>query len=90
MLFKDAPDLMDEFKDFLPEAAPPAQPAGVVGILPQPMAGPGVSGSFPPPEPSSAEKGAKQPSRRRKREKEPVVPQKPSGGRVGHSILMFR
>ncbi|KAI9057085.1 hypothetical protein FKP32DRAFT_1584352 [Trametes sanguinea] len=84
MLFKDAPDLMDEFKDFLPEAsAPPGPPAGLVGILPQPTAGPGVSGSFGPPEPAQAEKAAKTQSRRRKRpEKEPAAPAKPASGRA--------
>ena len=45
MLFKDAPDLMDEFKDFLPEAVPPQHPAGLVGILPQPTTGPGMPGT---------------------------------------------
>ena len=55
MLFKDAPDLMAEFKDFLPEAAPPAHPAGLVGILPQPTTGPGMPGSFAPPEPPAPE-----------------------------------
>ncbi|KAJ2986167.1 hypothetical protein NUW54_g9879 [Trametes sanguinea] len=84
MLFKDAPDLMDEFKDFLPEAsAPPGPPAGLVGILPQPTAGPGVPGSFGPPEPAQAEKAVKTQSRRRKRpEKEPAAPAKPASGRA--------
>ncbi|KAI8981231.1 hypothetical protein BD414DRAFT_492058 [Trametes punicea] len=84
MLFKDAPDLMDEFKDFLPEAAaPPAHPAGLVGILPQPTAGPGMPGSFVQPEPLQADKAAKTQSRRRKRpEKEPAAPQKAAGGRA--------
>ena len=84
MLFKDAPDLMDEFKDFLPEAAaPPTHPAGLVGILPQPTAGPGMPGSFGQPDSAQAEKTTKQPTRRRKRpEKEPAAPQKTAGGRV--------
>ena len=83
MLFKGAPDLMDEFKDFLPDAIPPAQPTGMIGILPQPVTGPGVPGSLPPTESSSADKGAKASNRRRKRpEKEPVAPQKQVGGRV--------
>ncbi|KAH9858239.1 hypothetical protein C2E23DRAFT_718829 [Lenzites betulinus] len=84
ILFKDAPDLMDEFKDFLPEAAGPSthsQP--FIGILPQPTAGPGMSGSGGQPEPSAPEKGAKTQSKRRKRaEKEPAAPQKASGGRA--------
>ena len=83
MLFKDAPDLMDEFKDFLPEVVPPSHHAGLVGILPQPTTGPGMPGSFPLPEPSSTEKGTKQQPKRRKRpDKEPVVPPKAGGGRV--------
>lgn len=43
-LFKDAPDLLAEFKDFLPEITGQAAPSGVVGILPQPAGGPGVAG----------------------------------------------
>ncbi|KAI0375440.1 hypothetical protein BV20DRAFT_960592 [Pilatotrama ljubarskyi] len=84
MLFKDAPDLMAEFKDFLPEAsAPPTHPAGLVGILPQPTAGPGVPGTFGQPELAQADKSAKQPNRRRKRpEKEPAATQKTAGGRA--------
>ncbi|KAI0324037.1 hypothetical protein GY45DRAFT_1314444 [Cubamyces sp. BRFM 1775] len=84
MLFKDAPDLMDEFKDFLPEAAaPPTHPAGLVGILPQPTAGPGMPGSFGQPDSTQAEKTTKQPTRRRKRaEKEPAAPQKTASGRA--------
>ncbi|KAH9944008.1 uncharacterized protein BXZ73DRAFT_86987 [Epithele typhae] len=87
MLFKDAPDLMDEFKDFLPEAVPPSHPAGLVGILPQPMAGPGVPGPFAHPEPSASDKGSKPQSRRRKRpEKEPVPPPKAAGGRAAKRV----
>jgi len=43
-LFKDAPDLLSEFKDFLPEIAGPAAPTGVVGMVPQPPGGPGIAG----------------------------------------------
>ncbi|KAI0718857.1 hypothetical protein C8T65DRAFT_637162 [Cerioporus squamosus] len=83
MLFKDAPDLMDEFKDFLPEAVPPMHPAGLVGILPQPTTGPGMPGSFAPPEPPAAEKSTKPQNKRRKRpEKEPAAPPKAAGGRA--------
>ncbi|CDO73182.1 hypothetical protein BN946_scf185007.g237 [Trametes cinnabarina] len=84
MLFKDAPDLMDEFKDFLPEAAaPPTHPAGLVGILPQPTAGPGVPGSFGQPDAAQTEKATKTQSRRRKRpEKEAAPPAKSAGGRA--------
>ncbi len=77
---------MAEFKDFLPEAAPPlnANPPGMVGILPQPPAGAGMpSGSFAQVEPPAAEKSAKTQNRRRKRpEKEPVAPPKAASGRV--------
>ncbi|KAI0778618.1 hypothetical protein BD413DRAFT_510540 [Trametes elegans] len=84
VLFKDAPDLMDEFKDFLPEAAGPStHPAGLVGILPQPTTGPGMPGSFGQPEPSPAEKPTKPQNRRRKRaDKEPAAPQKGASGRA--------
>ncbi|EIW64077.1 uncharacterized protein TRAVEDRAFT_32917 [Trametes versicolor FP-101664 SS1] len=85
MLFKDAPDLMDEFKDFLPEATgPAAHLQGVVGILPQPTAGPRIPGSFTTHEaPQPTEKSTKTQSRRRKRpEKEPAAPPKGPGGRA--------
>ncbi|KAI0673570.1 hypothetical protein C8Q78DRAFT_1067868 [Trametes maxima] len=94
MLFKDAPDLMDEFKDFLPEAAgPSSQPVGLVGILPQPTTGPGMPGTFSQPEPAPAEKSTKPTNRRRKRaEKEPVAPQKAAGGRAcgSHTVSRHR
>ncbi|KAH7886015.1 hypothetical protein F5I97DRAFT_1877064 [Phlebopus sp. FC_14] len=46
-LFKDAPDLLAEFKDFLPEASMAfSAPTGVTGILPQSSAGPGISASW--------------------------------------------
>ncbi|TFK41885.1 histone deacetylase complex, SIN3 component [Crucibulum laeve] len=41
MLFRDAPDLLAEFKAFLPEAVAGAAAAGGIAILPQPL-GPGV------------------------------------------------
>ncbi|EGO30319.1 hypothetical protein SERLADRAFT_444328 [Serpula lacrymans var. lacrymans S7.9] len=62
MLFKDAPDLLSEFKDFLPEVAnASAGPSGVVGILPHPTAGPGVPSPWNQPDMSTAasEKGLK-------------------------------
>ena len=43
-LFKDAPDLLSEFKDFLPEIDRNAVPSGVVGILPQPSGASGAAG----------------------------------------------
>ena len=96
-LFKDAPDLLAEFKDFLPDAA--STGAGQLAILPQP---PGVAGpsSVPWSQPetsnsSPAEKSAKkaaQPLKRKKRipEKEstPVPPVKAAPSRVRH-FLMF-
>ncbi|KAG8219608.1 hypothetical protein J3R82DRAFT_562 [Butyriboletus roseoflavus] len=43
LLFKEAQDLLAEFKDFLPEASIAfAGPGGVASILPQPTVGPGV------------------------------------------------
>ncbi|KAI0066497.1 hypothetical protein BV25DRAFT_1868189 [Artomyces pyxidatus] len=74
VLFKDADDLLGEFKDFLPEIiGASAPPGGLVGILPHPH---GPSGSMwnqdsSVPKPSAAS------SRRRKREaKESVAPSK--------------
>ncbi|EMD41871.1 hypothetical protein CERSUDRAFT_42152 [Gelatoporia subvermispora B] len=84
MLFKDAPDLMAEFKDFLPEAMPPAaQQAGLASILPQ-NAGTTSAWTAVEGTPTTVEK-AKPSSRRRKRgpEKEPAASaQKASSGRV--------
>ncbi|KAH9835880.1 uncharacterized protein C8Q71DRAFT_797373 [Rhodofomes roseus] len=85
MLFKDAPDLMQEFRDFLPEAfGPSAQAAGLVGILPQPPNPSSPWGQADGPPSTSADKGTKAPSRRRKRvaEKDPPGAQKAAGGRV--------
>ena len=85
MLFKDAPDLMQEFRDFLPEAfGPSAQQVGLVGILPQPTNPPSPWGQADGPPSTSNEKSTKAPSRRRKRvgDKEPTGAQKAAGGRV--------
>jgi histone deacetylase complex regulatory component SIN3 len=95
-LFKDAPDLLREFKDFLPENEGIAGPSGVVGILPQPSGasgalGPswgqsdnGISGGIDP-----ADKGIKKPISSLKRKKKvvdkdvtPVPPVKSSANRV--------
>ncbi|KAF8560140.1 hypothetical protein OG21DRAFT_1401704 [Imleria badia] len=47
LLFKDALDLLAEFKDFLPEASMAfATPGGVPNILPQPTLGPGIPGQW--------------------------------------------
>ncbi|KZT08526.1 uncharacterized protein LAESUDRAFT_648466 [Laetiporus sulphureus 93-53] len=83
MLFKNAPDLMEEFRDFLPEAlAPATQSVGLVGILPHPTGGPGAW-SQGEASTSTGEKG-RTPTRRRKRAPEKEVPgaQKTVGGRV--------
>lgn len=91
MLFKDAPDLLAEFKDFLPEAVPPGM--GGVAILPQPPnASWGPGESSPPSMP--AKKPAATNKRNRKRpEKEatPVPPPKPvaTASRVCLRLLKF-
>ncbi|KZT74953.1 hypothetical protein DAEQUDRAFT_720143 [Daedalea quercina L-15889] len=85
MLFKDAPDLMQEFRDFLPEAfGPSAQQAGLIGILPQLPNPSSPWGQADGPPSTSADKVAKAPTRRRKRvaEKEPAGIQKAAGGRA--------
>lgn len=99
MLFKNAPDLMEEFKDFLPEAmGPGAQHGGLIGIMPHP-AGPGGASATgwdlaaAPSANAEGDKTAKAPaSRRRKRvtDKEPPPPpqQKAGTGRVNMHILL--
>ncbi|KAF9469764.1 histone deacetylase complex, SIN3 component [Collybia nuda] len=79
LLFKDAPDLLAEFKDFLPEAVGAGSGQSGVVILPQPL-GPAQQWAQPePPNSSPAEKPMPQkkappPSRRKKRvaEKDPT------------------
>jgi paired amphipathic helix protein Sin3a len=94
-LFKDAPDLLVEFKDFLPDAASTGAGHSGLPILPQPPMGPGPS-SVPwsqpeAPNSSSVEKSPKkaaQPLKRKKRvaEKEstPIPPAKAAPSRVSH------
>jgi paired amphipathic helix protein Sin3a len=68
MLFKDAPDLIVEFKNFLPDAVPPGQEAMIpMGSWPQPQQPQPL-----PPSPQPAKKAA--PVKRKKRvlEKEPT------------------
>lgn len=91
-LFKDAPELMDEFKAFLPEALGPSSQfgAGMVGIMPHPGAASTPPVAWDHPEITSAPvEKAKAPSRRRKRvsDKEQLAPStqtqtKASGSRV--------
>ncbi|PPQ77023.1 hypothetical protein CVT25_014839 [Psilocybe cyanescens] len=89
MLFKDAPDLLAEFKDFLPEAVPGAMGANGVPIMPQSSSaswGPGESS--PPHVP--VKKPTQAPKRNRKRvpEKEvtPVPPSKPAPSRQAKKV----
>ncbi|KAG6876148.1 hypothetical protein C0992_000678 [Termitomyces sp. T32_za158] len=89
LLFKDAPDLLAEFKDFLPEAVA-GQNQGPA-ILPQPVASGSVSTWVAPENNQSSSPGEKTikkaavPSKRKKRgaEKEPtpVPPTKPAPNR---------
>lgn len=85
MLFKNAPDLMEEFRDFLPDAmGHRALHAGLIGIMPHPSAG--------PPPPGNWDQGTETPptnvekpkaSRRRKRQDKDIpVVQKVTTGRV--------
>ncbi|KAJ3524043.1 hypothetical protein NM688_g8631 [Phlebia brevispora] len=85
-LFKDAPDLMEEFKDFLPEAVPSVQPTpGLPGIMPHPQAAEAPQPGWEHPESPAPvpDKVTKAPSRRRKRaaDKELAAP-KAGGGRA--------
>ena len=86
-MFKDAPDLLAEFKKFLPNAIP-ASP-GPNGMAPLPQTGLGYAGPPYPPDDSPPNHAAKKPppsKRNRKRvpEKEatPVPPPKPVPSRV--------
>ena len=84
-LFRDAPELMEEFKTFLPEAlghnAP--GPSGLVEIMPLPAA-PSPSAAWDVPDAPPVEKATKAPARRRKRaaDKEANAPAKAAGSRV--------
>lgn len=86
MLFKNAPDLMEEFRDFLPEAMGHGSlHAGLIGIMPHPTAGPPPSstwdqGTETPP--ANAEKPKAPRRRKRGPEKETPVVQKVATGRV--------
>lgn len=71
-LFKDAPDLLAEFKDFLPEITGQPTPGGAVGILPQPAGGPGVAGPSTWGVDSDRDKASKKPIAQLKRRRKPV------------------
>ncbi|KAF7793452.1 hypothetical protein EIP86_004564 [Pleurotus ostreatoroseus] len=84
-LFKDAPDLMEEFRVFMPEMMggyPIGSAQGLQGIMPLPTEPAQANWERPESPPPVAEK-PKAPSRRRKRaaDKEPAAP-KASGGRA--------
>lgn len=89
-LFKDAPDLLAEFKDFLPEITGQPAPSGVVGILPQPAGGPGVAGPSTWGADSDRDKASKKPIAPLKRRRKPVEkdttpappPPKPAANKV--------
>jgi paired amphipathic helix protein Sin3a len=78
ILFKDAPDLLEEFKDFLPEVlSNQLPPSGLAGVLSQ------QNGSWNPPmDTQQAEKPAKSVSRRKKRVADKEVPPKAAPSRV--------
>ena len=79
MLFKDAPDLLHEFKDFLPEAVPSSQTGNHVGIFPTPAGSSAAWGSGDAPAP---EKAKTQRRRKRPADKEAPSTAKAAGGRV--------
>ena len=78
LLFKDAPDLLEEFKDFLPEAlSTQFPPAALVGVISQ-QSGPwNLPSDAQPPE-----KPTKSVNRRKKRAAEKEVPTKAAPARV--------
>lgn len=81
-MFKDAPDLLSEFKDFLPDAVPASIGPGGVPLIPQPTGGPWESS--PPNVPAKKSTQASKRSRKRVPEKDPtpVLPSKPVPSRV--------
>ncbi|GJE87693.1 hypothetical protein PsYK624_037760 [Phanerochaete sordida] len=80
-LFRDAPDLIEEFKDFLPEAlGHSVQPqSGLIGIMPHPAA-PTPPSTWDVPDAPIQEKTSKAPSRRRKRAADKDATQAKAGG----------
>ena len=82
MLFVDAPDLLAEFKDFLPDAVPPGVGGPIPPINAQPVAGPSSWPQGESPPSSQAKKvqaGSKRTRKPPRPEKEstPVPPQRP-------------
>ena len=78
ILFKDAPDLLEEFKDFLPEAlSNQLPPSGLVGVISQ------QNGLWNPPmDTQQVEKPIKTFGRRKKRVADKEVPPKAAPSRV--------
>jgi paired amphipathic helix protein Sin3a len=89
ILFKDAPDLLEEFKDFLPEVlSNQLPPSNLVGAISQ------QNGSWnPPPDTQQVEKPAKSVNRRKKRVADKEVPPKAAPSRVRcemyHDLRLF-
>ncbi|KAF8971663.1 hypothetical protein BDZ97DRAFT_1135733 [Flammula alnicola] len=79
MLFKDAPDLLAEFKDFLPEAIPADVGLGDIAIVQQLGPGPYAQEESSPPSLPAKKPPPSKRSRKRAPEKEPtpVPPPKP-------------
>ncbi|EIN13854.1 hypothetical protein PUNSTDRAFT_110022 [Punctularia strigosozonata HHB-11173 SS5] len=100
MLFKDAPDLLEEFKNFLPTENGASGAGGLVGILPHPpggsIVGPasGWTGDAPVQANEKASTSARAPAKRRKRaaEKEPtpVPPARQANNRSKKAKLAHR
>ena len=82
VLFKDAPDLLEEFKDFLPEAlSNHLPPPSLVGVISQ------QNGSWnPPPDTQQVEKPVKSVSRRKKRVADKEVSTKAAPSRVRYEM----
>ncbi|KAG1757835.1 hypothetical protein EDB19DRAFT_1624058 [Suillus lakei] len=72
VLFKDAQDLLSEFKDFLPEVSMALN--GAVGILPQPTSGPGVPAPWVDAGDKSGKKTQLPPKKRRKAPEKETTP----------------
>jgi paired amphipathic helix protein Sin3a len=95
MLFAEAPDLLAEFKDFLPEAVPPGVGMSIP-IVPQPIAGPSSwpQGESPPNSQTkriqTGNKRSRKPPRPEK-ESTPVPSQRPlaSSSRVCQISLLY-
>jgi histone deacetylase complex regulatory component SIN3 len=71
-LFKDAQDLLSEFKDFLPEVSMAL--SGAVGMLPQSTSGPGVPTSWVDASDKNGKKAQIPPKKRRKAPEKETTP----------------